>query len=167
MRAARAAHAVLVPGVESDARRIAGVLGVARGFSLEARYELPRLVSSGEVVDDVARGSVVAVAGIARPRRFFDALRATGWHVTAEIVFRDHHWFGEEDLARVAAAATSARASVVITTEKDAVRLGARPTRIPWAVLPMRVSIHPDEVFREWILGRLDAARRLTGAVRV
>jgi hypothetical protein len=56
---------------------------------------------------------------------------------------------------------------VVITTDKDAVRLGARPTRIPWAVLPMRVSIHPDEVFREWILGRLDAARRLTGAVRV
>ena len=33
----------------------------------------------------------MALAGIARPDRFFGALRDAGWQIAREVVFRDHH----------------------------------------------------------------------------
>ena len=66
------------------------------------------------------------MAGIARPQRFFAALRQQGWEVVDELVFRDHHWFTARDLVRVAAAARRAGADFVMTTEKDAMRLAWR-----------------------------------------
>ena len=38
--------------------------------------------------------------------------------------FGDHHRFGARDVRRIAAAAKSAAEAVVLTTDKDAVRLG-------------------------------------------
>ena len=40
-----------------------------------------------------------------------------------EVVFRDHHWFTTRDVARVMSVARQTNADLVITTEKDAMRL--------------------------------------------
>ena len=159
LSAASAADAVLVPGGQDHARQVQQTLGVGRVFTLKATYETLRLVSSGEAVERSANPRVVAVAGIARPARFFDALRAAGCDVAMELPFRDHHWFTVRDLERVDAAARESNAALVVTTEKDAMRLGARTPAVPWAVLPMRVSAEPADLFRSWLLERLSAAR--------
>jgi tetraacyldisaccharide 4'-kinase len=94
----------------------------------------------------------VAVAGIARPDRFFGAVRAQGWNVVAELRYADHHWYTPKDMAGINNVAQELRARAVVTTEKDAVRVGEQAW---WAALPMQVSIEPADEFRAWLLGRL------------
>jgi tetraacyldisaccharide 4'-kinase len=68
---------------------------------------------------------VFAFAGIGRPEKFFATLRA----VHAELVwtrrFADHHFYSEGDLVTLEAAA-KAKNAVLVTTEKDWVRLAPR-----------------------------------------
>jgi hypothetical protein len=52
---------------------------------------------------------------------------------------------------------------VVITTEKDEVRLPADrigDESIPWAVLPLDVTFEPGLEFDQWLAERLAVARR-------
>jgi tetraacyldisaccharide 4'-kinase len=101
---------------------------------------------------------VVAVAGIARPQRFVESLRAAGWIVAEALTFGDHHRYTATDLAAIAVAANRAGAPVV-TTAKDAARLlRLRPLTVPFAFVPLAVSVDPPK-FREWVFERL-AERR-------
>lgn len=153
LAAAMAADAVLVPGEAGDAERVAALLGVGRWFALQARHGEPASMA-------VSRDApVVAVAGIARPERFFDTLADDGWNVADRIAFPDHHWFTPADLARVDARARSLRAAAVLTTEKDAVRLaGVPPPRVPWVAVPLQVAIEPASEFRQWLVERVAMA---------
>jgi tetraacyldisaccharide 4'-kinase len=79
-------------------------------------------------------------------------VRALGFDVVKEIAFPDHHWFTASDLESIARQAASANADVVITTEKDAVRIGVRPG---WAALPMEAAIEPAAAFVDWLMTRV------------
>jgi tetraacyldisaccharide 4'-kinase len=155
--AASAAHAVLVAGTAADAARVADALRVPRSFAVTARFGPLHAVSSDGAIAG-RTGTVVAVSGIARPARFHAALRAGGWNVAREMSFADHHWFTGRDLARAAAAARDTRADLIVTTEKDAVRvegLLTRHTDVPWAYLPMDVTIEPVAEFTSWLRNAL------------
>lgn len=65
---------------------------------------------------------LVAFAGIGRPEKFFDTLRAAGGEVVEEGVFPDHHPYRESHLTWLARVARE-RGARLITTEKDFVRL--------------------------------------------
>jgi tetraacyldisaccharide 4'-kinase len=95
---------------------------------------------------------MLAFAGIARPERFFNALRSLGYDVARELTFRDHHWYTAADLDAIQRAARDANASLIVTTEKDAVRCD-----LDVAVLPMTVQIEPAAEFESWLMGRLKA----------
>jgi tetraacyldisaccharide 4'-kinase len=66
---------------------------------------------------------VLLLAGIARPGGFRRTLAGLGAEVVAEVVFPDHHAFGPGDLEGALREADAARCDLVVTTEKDAVRL--------------------------------------------
>lgn len=72
----------------------------------------------------VAEGKLLAFAGIGRPQKFFDGLKAAGGDIADAIQFPDHHRFSAGDLRRLADLADSWNARL-ITTEKDHVRLPA------------------------------------------
>ena len=103
------------------------------------------------------------MSGIARPQRFFDAVRALGWDVVEQMEFPDHHWFDERDVARVENAAHASGATAVITTEKDAVRLADVNRTMTWVYVPLRVALTPEEQFRAWILDRIRHVRERIG----
>jgi tetraacyldisaccharide 4'-kinase len=157
--AARAADALLVSGGDEEAAIVAAKLGVAAAFRIVASYGAPRLLEPfGSLLPRMAGARALAVAGIARPQRFFAAARAQGWDVVKELAFRDHHWFDASDLKRMLATARAANADVILTTEKDAMRLLDLPLGpIPrtFAFLPMTVSIEPAAAFHEWVRARL------------
>jgi tetraacyldisaccharide 4'-kinase len=159
IEAASAADAVLVPGTDQDASAVAAELLVAQGFRVEAAFGRPRMVEPfGELLVQAAGTRVLAVAGIARPERFFNAARAQGWNVVQELAFRDHHWFDTGDLRLMLAAARTANADLILTTEKDAMRLLELPLApVPrtFAFLPMTVSIEPANAFHAWLRDRL------------
>ncbi len=68
---------------------------------------------------------VLLLAGIARPAGFRRTCAALGAEIGAEAIFPDHHPFAEGELARVLRDAEGAGCELVVTTEKDAVRLPA------------------------------------------
>jgi tetraacyldisaccharide 4'-kinase len=72
----------------------------------------------------VPEGRLLAFAGIGRPQKFFDGLKAAGGDLADAIQFPDHHRFSAGDLKRLADLAESWNAQL-ITTEKDHVRLPA------------------------------------------
>jgi tetraacyldisaccharide 4'-kinase len=99
---------------------------------------------------------VVALAGIARPERFMDAVRSLGYVVERQVTFRDHHWFSPSDLERVQQAARDTGAEAIVTTEKDAVRLvGVGQTTVPLLFLPVNVRVEPADIFESWLLRRI------------
>lgn len=67
--------------------------------------------------------SLLAFSGIARPQSFFSLLRELGARIRKEVPFPDHYPFRPEDLDRIQRMAREAAADMIITTEKDAVRL--------------------------------------------
>ena len=155
LSAARAADAILVYGSPAEAQQIAGTLGVSTAFIVTSRYGAVRSIAGPPAGPGDRR--VLAFAGIARPRRFFTALRDQGFDVAGELTFRDHHWFSSSDMARIVAAARDAHATLVVTTEKDAVRLEGVPgvPAVPWVVLPLEVAIEPAAPFAAWLHSRL------------
>ena len=66
---------------------------------------------------------MLLLAGIARPGGFRRTVASLGAEVAAEAIFPDHHRFSPGDLERALRAADGARCELVVTTEKDAVRL--------------------------------------------
>jgi tetraacyldisaccharide 4'-kinase len=163
LETARVADALLVPGSEDDARAVLEVMSGVRphdadrpmrsdavtpavppAFRVETKY--------GELQGGrpAADRRVVAFAGIARPERFFDALRTLGYDVVRELTFPDHHWYRARDLQAIQSAARDAGTTAIVTTEKDAVRCD-----LDVAVLPMRVEIEPPGEFADWLMGRL------------
>ena len=165
LEAARAADALLVEGTDEDAAAISARLGVGTTFRVIRHYDPPKLVQPfGDPVPSSRGRRVVAVAGIARPERFFTALRSEGWDAVAQQQYRDHHWFSASDVDAIQRLAIDAKADLVMTTEKDAVRLtlpvGMEPA---WAYLPLHVTIEPADQLAAWMRDRLAAARRRRG----
>jgi tetraacyldisaccharide 4'-kinase len=153
--AARVADALLVPGTADDVVRVSGALGVTTAFRVETGFGDLRPLGNGEA--PAPPGSrVIAVAGIARPERFFRAVRAQGWTVVADLPYPDHHWYTTKDLAEINNAAQEAHARIVVTTEKDAARVGEQAW---WAALPMTATIEPASEFASWLRGQLPASR--------
>ena len=155
LSAARAADAVLVYGDAENARRVAARVGVSRSFCVTRRVRPLRPLSPAGAAT-VGERTRRCRGRHRRPERFFDALRQT--HAIArELVFADHHWFTDADVARDRTARTRAGVTAVVTTAKDGVRLdrcrGAMS--LPWAILPIEVSIEPGAEFESWLRQRL------------
>lgn len=107
-----------------------------------------------------AGAPVFAVAGIADPLPFFEAVRAAGWQVVATRVFTDHYPYTRSDVEGVAAAMRAAGAAAVVTTEKDYVRLlPHRPFRVPVGWVPLTMTPEPADEFRRWLAVAVGAAR--------
>jgi tetraacyldisaccharide 4'-kinase len=107
-------------------------------------------------------GSVAAFCGIARPEQFFAGLEAAGLRVVLKKAFRDHYEYTEEVLDWLAGKARSAGATALITTEKDAVRIGRLASKLqanlPLKTAGLRVEIGEEAAAMEWIGARLSGA---------
>jgi tetraacyldisaccharide 4'-kinase len=156
------ADALVVPdGDEVPRVALESLSGDAPVYRMARALGVPRLVEPWGAPPRVPREApVLALAGIARPERFFDALAADGWHVAVRMPFPDHHRFTGDDVDRVAAAARDAGCALVLTTEKDLMRLlPLRPLPVPVAWVPLQVDLSPAESFVSWMAERLEAAR--------
>ncbi len=69
---------------------------------------------------------VFAFAGIGRPRKFFDTLKAVGAFVAGTQDFADHHNYDAQDLQGLR---DQAKGDLLVTTEKDLVRIPAEQRR--------------------------------------
>ena len=108
---------------------------------------------------------VLAFAGIADPEKFFATLDEAGIVIAARQPFADHHRYTAAE-ARDLLARAEAENLLLLTTEKDHVRLGGNRELEALAerasALPVRLVIEEDEGFRQMVLtaAQRGAARR-------
>jgi tetraacyldisaccharide 4'-kinase len=124
------------------------------------RQGIARLADAAGTAVTPSAGPVVAVAGIADPSGFFRGLEAAGWTIVRELRYRDHHRYGAADVARIAGTARTSGARVILTTEKDLVRLlPFRPFGVPVASVPMTLEIDSPATLDEWLVQTCREAR--------
>ena len=76
-------------------------------------------------LEDLRGRRVAAFSGIAAPESFEKLLRELGAEICHNKRFLDHHRFTPEEMERFFTRAAGANAELIVTTEKDAVRLSA------------------------------------------
>jgi tetraacyldisaccharide 4'-kinase len=158
--AAVADAALVTAGYDTAAERVGRGVGVATVFRVTRAIGPPRMVASGESVVVPPGSRVFVVAGVARPERFIADVAGAGWEIAGELMFRDHHRFDNRDVRRIAEAARTAGSAIVLTTDKDAVRLAAcNLDGVPIASVPLVVGVEPADAFRAWLLSRIASAR--------
>lgn len=112
------------------------------GPVLRCRHRLAdSLVSlAGEVTpwSAVVGRRVAAFAGIARPEDFFSALAARGVTLAAQLPLKDHQDFSAQLLKELQGLCDNAE--LLITTEKDAVKLRAADFPCPCLAVPLEVE---------------------------
>jgi len=72
----------------------------------------------------------IVFCGIARPQIFFEQLRQAGLEPAAEVTYRDHHSYSENDIRKLLALRAQHDAGGFLTTEKDAINLGVRVSKL-------------------------------------
>jgi tetraacyldisaccharide 4'-kinase len=149
------AQAVVVVGPADGAAK---VLDAARRHRVAVFHG--RLEPDRHSLAALARRRVLAFAGIGDPEKFFATLRDAGVAVGDCASFPDHHRYTGAD-AQALIARADAQNLVLITTEKDHVRLAGDPALTALAarssVLPVRLVIAEADLFKATIL---NAAKR-------
>jgi tetraacyldisaccharide 4'-kinase len=152
--------AILAPEISGE-DAVRSKLPLTRVFETRKALDRLRFVGDGAVVPSTAGLRAVAAAGIAQPERFFTDAATAGLVLARTLQFPDHHRFTRQDVSRMEQAVRDTGADVLVTTEKDAVRLlPYRPFDMPVLWLPMTYIVTPVEGFREWLVDRISEARR-------
>ena len=97
-------------------------------------------------------GEAVAFAGIANPKGFFRNIKRSGIRLVGECEFEDHFKYKQKDIERIQAIAKAPNASCLITTPKDAVKLGNLEFSMPCYVAETETVINDLAGFRDLIL---------------
>jgi len=166
--AARAHVLVVSAATAGSAATEAWALGISQSCGALRTLGLPLCVSTPDSRFPTpdsrlpAPGRILAVAGIANPTRFFDALRDAEWQVVETIAFPDHHRYTRADVDRIAVTLKKSGAEAVFTTDKDAVRfeaLGALP--FPLYRVPLVVTFEPADALFQSVRAALRQAPHL------
>jgi tetraacyldisaccharide 4'-kinase len=145
LHAAERAHVIAIPEDEPDVEIEIRKRGWrAQVWRIRRRMEIPHL-----------DGPVAAFCGIARPDQFFQGLESAGVKLAARIAFADHHNYTAADLARLESTARKAGAAVLLTTEKDCVRIGAlaatASATLPIQTVALRIEIEDERAAIDWL----------------
>ena len=130
----------------------------AESFPLEGR--LVWRVRRGIAPQNVPPRPVV-FCGIARPQNFVLQLRAANIEPAAEAFYHDHHAYTEKDIRELLDLKKKSEASGFVTTEKDAVNLGAHLSALePLAVVPVRMELADAANVLDTMLARIEERKR-------
>jgi tetraacyldisaccharide 4'-kinase len=155
--AARADFVVVLDADPATAKAEAWTLGVSQGCSGRRKIkkrqdpvgaEGAEGAGGAEGAPGVDNHAVIVVAGIADPGQFFQMLTEAGYNVARSIAFPDHHRYRRSDIARIRDAARAAGTDLVLTTEKDQVRLEAAAAavgKLPFRCVAVPMTLELDD----------------------
>ncbi len=140
------AHAVWFSRGDAMSERARRLEAIARSrgqLVVKSDYRIADVVeisSKGSMGRDALSGAkVFLLSAIALPESFRTVAQKAGAVIAGERAFPDHHAFRRDEIDEVDRQARAAGAAVVVTTEKDAVKIaGARPS---WLAVALEVEI--------------------------
>lgn len=160
-RELRRADAVVITRIDAS-RDLAGLMRAIRALTPAAIFtarlapvELTGHAAGEKLPLEALRGvKIAAFAGIARPESFFGMLSGLGADLKDCMAFPDHHVYTAKDLLAIRQRAGSARADLIVTTEKDLVRMDGADRSGFWA-LRIEQNIREQEAWKRLLAERL------------
>jgi len=99
---------------------------------------------------------IVSFCAIAQPLYFEEDLRRLQLEIVRSLRFRDHHWYKQREVDAVVSTARQLGAEAVVTTEKDALRLGHLELGdLPFLYLKIGAKIREEEKFQQTLMRKL------------
>jgi tetraacyldisaccharide 4'-kinase len=121
-----------------------------------------RLVPDAETARALKAKKILAFAGIGRPEKFFETLKALGAKIVQQRGFPDHHRYTAGEARELLEAAKS-RGLELVTTEKDRARMqdDAALTELAatTSVLPVQLEFDNEPAMRDLLESALAKAR--------
>ena len=147
---------------EEEKRQITDKLSISENqrvyFSYLEHADLQPLNEAAKAYPFEEAEGVFAFCGITSPKPFVDELKKR-YHIVDFLPFGDHHAYKENDMKAIFNwyENLNAEKKIIVTTEKDAVRLTNSPylcqfEGVPLYELPVTVRFHEEEKFNEEIL---------------
>jgi tetraacyldisaccharide 4'-kinase len=147
------AHAIIIVGPLDATDSVRAAANRHRVPLLHARLE-----PDPRTLDALSHSDVLAFAGIGNPDKFFASLTEAGIAVIERRSFPDHHRYSRRE-AKALMAFADAHSLMLVTTEKDHVRLADNRVLQALAAragtLPVRLVTDEAEQFRDMVLGVL------------
>jgi tetraacyldisaccharide 4'-kinase len=118
-------------------------------------------------LDEMKGLSVIALTAIADADQFFTTLRTLGLNIIKEVKFPDHHPYVKSDIDVLLTGPDMASTHVVVTTEKDMVKLGHQWPKSATPLAALRIETRPvdHDALIEAVLDRI--VRRNRGDIEV
>ncbi len=150
------ADAIILVGTEHNSKEISE-LGLKLPIFTARRQPVELYTLAGIRTNlDVVRGQrVIAFAGIAKPQNFQRTLSNIGAEVVAVVPFPDHYEYRAEDIRKIESCAEEVGADILITTEKDAVRLVGLQPRLQTYILAIEFAPDKPEELMELIMNKI------------
>jgi tetraacyldisaccharide 4'-kinase len=153
LRAAARAHIIAIPAEDPSFEAVLRTRGLnCPIWRIRRHMDVPAVT-----------GPVAAFCGIARPAQFFAGLEAQGLKLVLRRAFPDHHRYTSTDLNKLAAEARAASAAALVTTEKDAIRIGTLAQivpALPMLIATLQVQIDEEDAAADWLIQRLRTASK-------
>lgn len=129
--AAARADVVLCTRTRNDVR-VAPVPGKPTCWTKHKLSGIVPLVGGTQSGFETVQGArIMAFSGIANPGAFFDGLEEVGVRPVTTLAFPDHTRYEEPELAAILRLKTASRSTVLLTTQKDAVKLLPHAEKLP------------------------------------
>ena len=145
----RATVIVLTRVDQVDEATLKQVTRQVRDLNPEAAIALTRhkvskiQISSGrEISPDGLEGKkVYAFCGIGNPDAFFRTLEQSGANLTGRKIYDDHHRYSREDIKEIERESGKNEAELIVTTEKDYIKLGEEDLKCEFEVCMLKIDI--------------------------
>jgi tetraacyldisaccharide 4'-kinase len=129
-----------------------GAGGILRDATPDKPIFRARLQADALSAAELVGRPVLAFAGIARPEKFFATLAEIGANVVQTREFPDHHAYRAREIEKLLVEA-NARGLLLVTTEKDQVRIPADHAG-EIVALPVTLGFDDPRAVGRWLAGR-------------
>lgn len=133
------------------------IIKIIRKGGSEESSELIKSVKTGQTWNELLKNRpIYAFSGIAKNDDFLKSLKTSfKCHIAGFSAFPDHYAYTDLDIDALSGASEKCGAKLMVTTEKDYVRLAGRISDLPvdLAVVGIDLAFIPDDIaFREFLI---------------
>lgn len=108
-------------------------------------------------LEDYSGKKALIFSGLAQNRSFYKTCRKAGIIVMDHLEFSDHYRYKDADILQIKKIATAIRAELILTTQKDWVKLEAAPDfKTDLVVVGINIQFEDPDGFEQFIRSRLN-----------
>ena len=149
----RSGHAENVESLEDHLRKINSKCRIFRSSTSITKFvSIDEFHAKTQSTQSEPPKNAFAFSGLANNENFLRSLDISAIPSNGKIQFGDHHDYSQRDLEEIETLARSRNARCLITTAKDAVKLGSLKFSMPCYVAVIETVIEDPEGFRELVL---------------